>query len=129
MSQTRKTRDDMRVSSEEEFTDLLVFAKRSRRPNTKQASWQAQRTCTFSQNIRIVKFVSSRETTRAPCRNPTRPLKRANLVWQHRYAVWVQDLYSYWIQSYPTKYKAAQDNEMIANVRSPRSETRYCSYH
>ena len=30
----RETPDDMRVSSEEEPTDLLVFADRSKRPNT-----------------------------------------------------------------------------------------------
>ena len=43
---------------------------------------------------------------------------------QHRYAVVVQDLHSYWFQSYPTKSKqnCASDNEMRAKVRAARSE-------
>ena len=52
------TPDDMRVSSDEESTDLPTIANKSKRPNTSE---RAQSVYTVSQKIRIVKFVSSRQ--------------------------------------------------------------------
>ena len=61
-----KTTDDMRVSPEEESTDLPFIAERSKRPNTSKQFAATMFLHTFPK-IRIVKSVSSRPT-RAPCR-------------------------------------------------------------
>ena len=46
---------------------------------------------------------------------------------QHRHAVVVQDLYSYWIQSFPTKTKTAQETMKYLH-KFVQAETRYYSY-
>ena len=53
-----ETPDDLRVSSEEELTDLPFYRRKVQETQHKQANWQAQCFYTFSK-IRVVKFASS----------------------------------------------------------------------
>ena len=55
-----KTPVEMRVSSDEESTDLPVFAERPQRPNTRTPTDRHNVFTHFPQTIRIVKSVSSR---------------------------------------------------------------------
>ena len=112
----------MRVSSEEESTDLPFIANGSKRPNTSKPTGRRN----VFRKIRIVKVCRLTKTTRAPCRGPPgctrRPCSSSTNIGrctvlneenearaQHRCTVVVQDHYSYWFQRYPPKNDTAQE--------------------
>ena len=132
----------MRVSSEEESIDLLVFAERSKRPNTSKPTGRHN---VFTQ---VCKFT---KTTRAPFRNrpETRgdrnyhPQKFGDATmadrkvldeenesrWQHRYAVvGAGYLFSLYAMPPHEERNCAGNEEQFAKHFAARSETAYDSY-
>ena len=139
----------MKVSSEEESTDLLVFADRSKRPITRKLTGRHNAFTLFLKdpNCEVCELT---RTTGAPCRNrpeaggccTRHPPKFSNARTadhqflneeresrlHHRYAVLAQDLYSHLI-SLPLyeEQHCAGNNDNFGKVLAVRSETRYPS--
>ena len=139
--------DEMRVSSEDELTDLRVFAERSKRPHTTNQVAGTMFLHMFLK-IRIVKSASSQRLLElrgiAGQHEETVFIYRKFWVLktadhtvlseendsrlQHRYAVVVQDLSFYWIYTTPPNSNCARNDEKCAKVLAARSKTRHCSY-
>ena len=117
-----KTLNDVRVISEEESTDLPFTAEKSKRPTKRKPTDRHYVSTHFPRdpNCEVCKLT---KTTRASCRN--RPDARGDRIHlnesrlQHRYAVVMQDLSSYWIQRYRTRNTAQETMKRMQKFVPP----------
>ena len=129
------------MSSEEESTDLLVFAERSRTPNPSKPTG---RQFVYTHVLEYPDFEGCKftRTTRAPPGHHPQTFGDAMTAdhkvlseenesrLQHRYAAVVEDLYSYWIQRNPTINKIAQEMvKYVCKLSCPQSKSHVLLIH